>query len=309
MDALTLRPMHEEEWLDVARLITVSTNDWYRSHGMNAIFTGPPEDQMLFCEVYEALDPGCCLVAEDMETGDIAGSCFYHPRSTHVSLGIMNVHPDHFGKGVAGRLLDWIIDYAETLNLPMRLVSSALNLDSFSLYSRRGFVPQRAFQDLLITIPAKGFPEAELSSGFIRDAIAEDAEAIAALEQELLGIDRTKDYQYFIENKPGCWHVAVLESDDGELQGAVVSVIDPGSKMLGPGLAREPDQLGALITHELNQRRGETLVLLLPVDCPELAHRMYALGARNCELHFSQVRGEMPPSSCAYMPTFMPETG
>ena len=133
--------------------------------------------------------------------------------------------------------------------------------------------------------------------------------AIAALEEELLRNDRTKDYQYFIENKPGCWHVAVLESDDGELQGAVVSIIDPGSKMLGPGLAREPDQLGALITHELNQRRGETLVLLLPVDCPELAHRMYALGARNCELHFSQVRGEMPPSSCAYMPTFMPETG
>ncbi|MFT5122582.1 MAG: GNAT superfamily N-acetyltransferase [Kiritimatiellia bacterium] len=300
--------MQDHEWLDVARLITTSTNTWYLTHGMDEIFIGPPENQILFCETYEALDPGCCLLAEDIETGELAGSCFYHPRSTHVSLGIMNVHPDFAGQGVAGLLLDWIIDYAETLDLPVRLVSSALNLDSFSLYNRRGFVPQRAFQDLLITIPAKGFPEPEPAQGFIRDAIIDDAEAIAALEKELLGIDREKDYRHFIENGRGCWHVSVYESDAGELQGAIVSIIDPGSKMLGPGFAREADQLGALIVHELNQRKGQTLVLLLPADCPELVHRMYALGARNCELHFSQVRGEMPESKALYMPTFMPET-
>jgi hypothetical protein len=38
------------------------------------------------------------------------GSCYYRARETHVSLGIMNVHPNHFGKGVARRcsITSWV---------------------------------------------------------------------------------------------------------------------------------------------------------------------------------------------------------
>ena len=100
------------------------------------IFTGDPAGTELFCSVYEALDPGCCLVAENTRTGRLAGSCFYHPRPTHVSLGIMNVHPNYFGQGVARRLLQAIIEIAAQQNKPLRLVSSAMNLNSFSLYTR-----------------------------------------------------------------------------------------------------------------------------------------------------------------------------
>ena len=90
--------MRPNEQHDVASLIRESTNSWYEANGKAPIFTGDPSATMLFCDVYEALDPGCCLVAVVKETGQIAASCFYHPRSTHVSLGIMNVHPNHFGK-------------------------------------------------------------------------------------------------------------------------------------------------------------------------------------------------------------------
>ena len=81
--------MLEEDWLEVAKLIHHSTNSWYLANGKDPIFKGPPSDALLFCKVYEDLDPGCCLIAECKETGKIAGSCFYHPRKTHVSLGIM----------------------------------------------------------------------------------------------------------------------------------------------------------------------------------------------------------------------------
>ena len=91
--------MRPNEHHDVASLIRESTNCWYEANGKAPIFTGDPNATMLFCDVYEALDPGCCLLAIGKETGQIAASCFYHPRSTHVSLGIMNVHPEHFGKG------------------------------------------------------------------------------------------------------------------------------------------------------------------------------------------------------------------
>ena len=109
----TLRTMRPDEIDQVASLIHASTNDWYQSHGLGKIFQGPPSDCRLFCEVYEDLDPGNCLVAEADETGQLLGSCFFHPRETHSSLGIMNSHPDAAGKGVAKAILDRIIEMAD----------------------------------------------------------------------------------------------------------------------------------------------------------------------------------------------------
>ena len=199
--------MKTDEWNEVAELIYGSTNSWYVANGKNPIFNGPPSDALLFCEVYEALDPGCCILAVCRETKKIAGSCFYHPRTTHVSLGIMNVHSDFFGKGIAGSLLSWIINYAEQKELPVRLVSSAHNLDSFSLYTKKGFVPFLSFQDLYIKVPSNGFPLIEIPDGeTIREAVAEDVADMVDLERELVGIERAKDFSYFIKNSKGIWN-------------------------------------------------------------------------------------------------------
>ena len=54
--------------------------------------------------------------------GRIAGSCFYHPRDSHVGLGIMNAAPEFAGRGVAKALLTEILERAG--ELPVRLVSS-----------------------------------------------------------------------------------------------------------------------------------------------------------------------------------------
>ena len=159
MSHYEFRQMQPNEQCDVANLIRESTNSWYEANGKAPIFTGDPNATMLFCDVYEALDPGCCLVAVEKETGQIAASCFYHPRSTHVSLGIMNVHPNHFGKGLARQLLDRIVQFSEEQKKPTRLVSSAINLDSFSLYNRGGFIPRQIFQDMTMAIPKEGLGE------------------------------------------------------------------------------------------------------------------------------------------------------
>src|SRR5438067_174488 len=132
MSDLRLRTMLPTDWPEVAELIQVSTNYWYQRTGKPPIFTCRPEDVQLFCEVYEDLDPGCCILAESTSTGRIAGSCFFHPRPTHVSLGIMNVHPNYFGRHVASKLLKFITDRADAEGKPTRLVSSAMNLDSYS---------------------------------------------------------------------------------------------------------------------------------------------------------------------------------
>ena len=65
MDNLNLRSMRADEWHRVAELICDSTNRWYQACNKPLIFPHGPSSCRLFCEVYEDLDPECCVVAED----------------------------------------------------------------------------------------------------------------------------------------------------------------------------------------------------------------------------------------------------
>ena len=150
MSNFTIQTMQRDQWNEVAELIHDSTNAWYQNQRGHLIFIEGPQSTMLFCEIYESLDPGCCLIAVSNSDHKIIGSCFYHPRETHFSLGIMNVHPEAFGRGVARALLQRIIALAEAKQKPVRLVSSAMNLDSYSLYTKAGFVPRKTFQDMIL---------------------------------------------------------------------------------------------------------------------------------------------------------------
>ncbi|MCP4951345.1 MAG: hypothetical protein GY922_05800 [Proteobacteria bacterium] len=198
---------------------------------------------------------------------------------------------------------------ADNQRKPVRLVSSALNLDSFSLYTRAGFTPRTAYQDMTLSVPMAGIDHAPSGLNQVRKATLADVSNMVALEMELNQIAREKDFRYFIENKSGIWHVSVYENESGELEGFLVSVQHAASNMLGPGIARTDQQAAALIHAELNCNRGRSPVFLIPVARSELVKTMYQWGARNCEIHFAQVRGDWATSSGVFMPTFMPETG
>jgi hypothetical protein len=72
---------------------------------------------------------------------------------------------------------------------------------------------------------------------------------------------------------------------------------------------RTEEQAAALVRFELNHHCGLSPVWLIPSRCRKLVEAMYALGAKNCELHITQVRGTEFPQSGIVFPTFMPETG
>lgn len=307
-DNLAIDTMAADQWDEVAALIHDSTNAWYQSQGRSKIFTAGPDSTRLFCEVYEALDPGCCLVAVDRRSGTLAGSCFYHPRPTHVSLGIMNVHPQYFGLGIGRVLLRRITDLADEMRLPVRLVSSAVNLDSFSLYNRAGFVPQAVYQDMILSVPSEGFPSATPRSDWVRPATLGDVSQMLNLERELLGLNRERDFRYLCENAQGIWQTRVFESSPGTIDGFLASVRHPASSMIGPGAMRTEEHAMALVDAALDHHRGGQVVVVTPSTASRLVEFLYGLGARNCELHFSQVRGHAQPPTGIVIPTFMPET-
>ncbi|MDG2486190.1 MAG: GNAT family N-acetyltransferase [Roseibacillus sp.] len=302
---MRIRELNRNEWQEVARMIHASTNAWYQSNLNRSIFD---EDDfsgcLIFPEVYEALDPNCCLVAED-DDGSMMGSCFYHPRETHVSLGIMNAHPDHAGRGVAGMLLAEVVRRAG--GLPVRLVSSCMNLDSFSLYTRARFSPGELYQDMYIP-SEKALPETPAGGERVREASMDDVEAMVELEEELNGIRRAKDFRFFISNEQKIWRALVLEGDNQKVDGFLCSVSHPGSKMLGPGVMRSEADALALIHAQLVGFGDRQPVFLVPARAAGLVSSLYQWGARNCELHVAQARGAVTPPCGITMPTFMPET-
>jgi GNAT superfamily N-acetyltransferase len=304
-----LRAMEAPDHTEVAELICASMNVWDILHGAApGRFTGGPTQTAVFPDVYERLDPGHSVVVEDSGTGRLLGSCFYRARETHVSLGIMNVHPNHFGKGVAKALLEHVL-VQEREQKPLRLVSSVMNLESFSLYTKAGFVPRLLYQDLVLHVPEEGFDVRPDGIEHVRDGAADDVDALAELELELTGISRRKDYRFYAANEDGNWGFSVYEDSRGRIGGFLASIGHPAFLELGPGVARDEKVAAALLVRELDRYRGRWPFFLLPVECSELVRLAYRLGARNVEMHAAQVRGESPPFRGVSFPTFMPETG
>ncbi len=303
-----LRAMERHEWAEVADLVCVSMNHWDVLHGSPGRFAGGPEWTMGFCETYELMDPGHCLVAEHPETGRLMACCFWRERETHLSLGIMNVHPNYMGQGIARRLLDRIVELQDAAGKPLRLVASAMNLDSFSLYTKAGFVPRRVYQDLLIEVPATGLAAAVPGAGRVRAGTVDDVEGMARLELDVSGISRRQDYRFFLENAQGIWHTSVIEGAGGRLDAFLSSMSYHGMCMIGPGVARTEADALPVIAAELNARVGEWVLLLVPVECSELVRFGYSLGGRNCEMHMAEVRGDFPGFDGVTLPSFLPES-
>lgn len=309
MPDFELRPVRAEERFELAELIYLSLNHWHQTHGRAAIFFDGPRMTEAFWHTYQQISPDCNFVAVHPETQRIMGSCFYHPREHHVSLGVMTVHPNYFGKGVGRAIVQAIIDFTDRNDYrALRLVSSAINLDSFSLYNRMGFVPRCAYQDMIIPVPANGLQDSIFGLDQVRKATLEDVPAMAALEMEISGIQREVDYRHCIENKDGWWTVVVFERA-GNIDGFLICSAHNAMRVIGPCLARTSTEALAMLRHSLNLYPGKTPVLLIPTEQEKMVQQVYAWGGRNVELHLCSVRGEFQSFRGVSMPTFMPETG
>lgn len=310
MNAMQVRTMTADDRSEVAELIYCSINSWYRAHGAPAIFVGGPRVTEVYFDVYNDLNPGCGIVAVNEENGRIMGSCFYHPRKHHMSLGIMTVHPNYFGSGVGRALLRHIIDESDRRGYKsLRLTQSAINVDSFSLYNKAGFVPRHAYQDMYLRVPENGVHAGIPGVDRVRPATLDDVPGMAELEMEVSGISREEDYRYCIENRLGFWRVSVIESAGRKLDGFLISSGHTAVNILGPAVARTEEDAAALLVRELNHHKGRSPVFLIPMEKHRLVRQMYELGARVCEMHFCQVRGDFQPFQGVSMPSFLPETG
>ena len=308
MEKFHIRPMEPSDRWEVAELICDSSNAWYQKYRGFRLFSSGPRTADVFCDIYDELDPGLGIVAVSEMSGRLCGSCFIHPRNTHVSLGIMNAHPNYFGCGVARALLAYIVDYAKNRSLPLRLVSSLMNLESFSLYSQAGFVPHTIYQDMTIAVPPEGLNFKIDDISRVKTATLDDLPAIIQLDRELTGIDRAKDFEYILKNRGGFWGCSIYRNNAGKLDGVMASIGHPGSNMIGPGSTRSSEVAMTLIHTELNRYPGRSPVALIPSAHRDLVDKMLDWGLKNCEIHVNQCLGTWTEPRGLLFPTFMPES-
>lgn len=305
------RPLTDSDRTEYGHMLHSAFNKWYWDHGWGRdYFACTPDEAAVFYDIYNDLNPGCSIAFFDKVSNKLAGACFYHPRQHHVSLGIMAVHPDYFNRGVGRALVDGIVNFTDQNNLSsLRLVSSAMNMDSFSLYNRSGLVPRVSYNDMILEVPAGGMTVPVAGLGHVRQAVRDDLEAMAKLELELSGISRSIDYEYAIENKRGYLSAAVIEGEDGSLSGFAISVKCPALNMIGPCVARSEEDALALVRHQLDIFAGLVPLFLVPMQKRHMVETLYSWGARNVETHLYQIRGDYTPCAGVNMPSFLPETG
>jgi len=308
---MLLRPLADDDRSAYSHMLHRAFNTWYGARGWPSDYFGcTPEQAGIFLDIYGDISPGRSIAAFDPDNGEIMGACFYHPREHHVSLGIMSVSPDHFRRGVGRALLNHIVDFTESNQYPaLRLVGSAINMDSFSLYNRSGFVPRGSYHDMVIVVPASGLSVDYPLRKQVRDATLTDLDAMAALEMEVSGISRVSDYRYAVENPRGALHAQVFENGDGSLEGFMISIKCPALNMLGPCVARSEKATLALLLQATERFRGQVPLFVIPMDKRELVETLYDWGARNVETHLFQVRGKFQPFNGVSLPSFLPETG
>jgi GNAT superfamily N-acetyltransferase len=309
--SIALRPLTDADVPEYTRMLYASFNAWYWKHGLGRDFFGcAPEDLAVIYDVYNDLTPGCCVAAFDANTGQIAGACFYSPRDTHVGLGIMCVHPNCGGRGIGRALVDHILQYTREHGYrACRLVGSAINMDSFSLYNRLGFVPRAAFQDLVLTVPETGLAGSIPGEDRVRPAALGDVPAMGALELEISGIKREIDYRYAIENPRKLFQACVYANHRGGIEGFLLSIKHTATSMIGPCVARTEEAALALIKHASPRYRGAAVLLVVPMDKRKIVEQLYAWRAVNVETHLAQIWGEFQPFRGVCLPSFLPESG
>jgi hypothetical protein len=224
---------------------------------------------------YLSRDPEGCIVAE--QDGTICGSVFARRRGDRVAVGPVSVDPASQAIGVGRRMMEALFELFPDA-ASFRLSQAAFNKESFSLYSKTGFVA--AEQCLrLERPPAPVTPEED--EPHVRVVTAESAPVLADLDRRLTGAERERELPTLFAMGKVYVHGA-----DSDIQGYLATMPTPGPTFLGPAVAHSEAQLAALIRAALRDIGPRPSALHLPARFAPAIDESFRLGFRLFCLEF-----------------------
>ena len=289
--------MRAREVARVASIFRDSFNDLYERRGFGPIVADVSVGRVI-AETYLVHDPEHCLVVEF--DGRLAGSAFLHPRGPVAGIGPVTIEPRMQGRGLGRALVGALCERADRLAIPStRLIQDAFNENSFALYARLGFRPQRVLSRAsFLPVRAPALRET-------RAARAGDLDAIAALEEDLLGFSRRRDYALL--RRVG--EVFILPGSGG-VEGWAGRIVRGSVAVLGPVLSRRVEGMRRLIDEGSGDLPAGTEVrLLVPADIPDALDMLSPRGLEVHSLCNYMVRGTFGGIRGCYVPTLFPESG
>ena len=294
--SITIRTMADDDVDVVAHVIVRAFNTVNARYGYPSEFP-EPYAAVLLVRFYLSQDPDGCLVAE--RDGAILGSIFARRRGDVVTIGPVSTDPAGQGMGVGRRMMQAVFDlYPDAASF--RLVQAAFNKESYSLYSRTGFVAVEAMVRL-DRAAAPVTPEEDESH--VRRATAEELQAVVGLDRRLLGVERERE----LPTHFGMGSVYVYDDGAG-MQGYLATMPTPGQIFYGPAVAHSEDQLTALLRTALRAADAHTIALHLPTRFAATIDECYRLGFRLFALETFMVRGEWSMDEAFYLRSTFPET-
>lgn len=291
-----IRRMEEGDVIRVGEVIVDAFNEVFSRYGYPPPFPSPDVGINL-ARGYLHLEPQECFVAE--EGGKVVGSGFLHLRGATAGIGPITVAPSCQSKGVGKELMMTVIRAGR--HCPsLRLVQDSFNIVSFPLYSKLGF----AAHGTVASLGGQKFRPATRPRGIaIREASAEDAARLAALDTKLTSIARPQDLQYFLQQSP-----QLMSFIDGKLAGYLCILPMKEAAFLGPAAASDPAALKALISYAMEKENGKSLRMRLPTRHHELMLDLLKMGFRVEALQTYMVRGPWKTPKGADLLALFPES-
>lgn len=293
--AFEIRRMIRGDIAEVGRIGVEAFNDLMARHNRPPLYPDPQVGP-LAATAYLTTDPEGSFVALDGKR--VVGSIFCRRRGDTVSVGPATVAPGDQGRGIGRSLLQKVIDL-EPGARSMRIMQDSLNLSSFELLVRLGY--SLGEEVAMLALPA-GFRDDRESDPDVRAATHDDLAAVLAMDQELVGSDRRKDFEFL--RRFG--KVLVLHHG-GRLRGYIARMPTPGRTMLGPGGGEDSAALLRLVFHAVAETLGE-LSLLLPARSGETVGPLLDAGFHLVGLTNLMFRGEWRPPGGAWAWSLFPES-
>lgn len=253
---IIVRTMKIEETEETGKIIVESFNDVFVKHGLPAPFQSWQAGRGL-AYGYARHDPEGCLIAT--ENGKIIGSGFIHLRGETASIGPVSVSPEHQSRGVGRIIMEALMEIGSKAS-SIRLIQDSFNTLSFSLYTKLGFQVHDVVLSLLLREPGDfrtPSPDPEGNSQSereIRLVKKTDLPGILALDKQVMGYDRTKDFTLLINEGVGLINKS-RHSD--QIDSYIFCYLYRENNLfIGPGVAFNMDYLFNLLAELIKRNAG-----------------------------------------------------
>lgn len=285
----TLTTVLPEQADEVGSMVYESFREIAERHNFTPAFAKPQLAQLIVRLLAQTEGIESYLLVED---GTPLACNFGDERDEVVGIGPVAVAVGQQGRGLGRQVMEALAERAKRNGFTsLRLLQSAYNMQSFSLYHRLGF----EVKDLLASIRGRP-PERETPTDSVRDYTTGDLDTCDALHRDVLGIGRRHDIELMANFAP-----PVVVERDGQVAGYLTRF--PGEEaFVMHGVARDERALRDLIIGTARVAEGD-LVIPIPCSHAETLRWAMASGFRLKELLSYMVRGDYQQPMGVWVPS------